>query len=279
MKGIDFPTLWRSSAKAVIENCVLRSVVRSLFPRLAGIVSFLLIWQWLSASNIIDARILAPPSQLIVTLQEMARTGELGLHVLSSVKRVLIGFFIASCSGVSLGLILGSSGRTANYWTPIIELLRPIPPIAWIPLAILWFGIGDRPSFFIVALGAFFPIFVNAFKGIRSVHPSLILAAKSLGADRKLLLTDVLVPAALPYIMTGLRVGLGIAWTSVIAAELVGAQSGLGYMIQTNRILLRTDKIVVGMILIGTIGLIMNQAMIALDHRWLKWQQEDEDGL
>ena len=200
-------------------------------------------------------------------------TGELWVHIFISVKRVLVGFLIASVLGVLFGLGFAASRRATAYLISLIELLRPIPPIAWIPLAILWFGIGDPPSYFIVTIGAFFPIFVNAFNGIRSVHPSHVLAAKCLGADRKLLLTNVLLPAALPSIMTGLRVGLGIAWTSVIAAELVGAQSGLGYMIQLNRILLHTDKIVVGMISIGVIGSLMNHGMLALERRWLVWQE------
>lgn len=247
--------------------------LQTVWPKIVTFLVFLSVWQVLAAWGILNTKILPPPTQLIVTVQEMFASGELWTHSIFSVQRVLVGFFTAAIIGVAAGLILGATNRLSLYLTPLIELLRPIPPIAWIPLAILWFGIGDRPSYFIVALGAFFPIFINTFKGIRSVHPSHILAARCLGADRRLLLTDILIPSALPYILTGLRIGIGIAWTSVIAAELVGAQSGLGYMIQLNRILLQTDKIVVGMISIGVIGMAMNQGMVLLERRWLVWEE------
>lgn len=244
-----------------------------LLPKIITLIAFFALWQLLTMAGAISTEVVHSPMQLMTTGQELVRTGELWYHIFISVKRVLIGFLIASVLGVSSGLVFAASRRASTYLTSLIELLRPIPPIAWIPIAILWFGIGDPPSYFIVTIGAFFPIFVNALNGICSVHPSLVLAAMCLGADRKMLLINVLLPAALPSIMTGLRVGLGIAWTSVIAAELVGAQSGLGYMIQLNRILLQTDKIVVGMISIGVIGSLMNQGMFAIERRWLVWQE------
>lgn len=252
---------------------------RQAAPRLASVAVVIALWQLLAWVGWINTQILPAPWQLAATAWEMTRSGELPVHVLDSTRRVLVGFLLAAAVGLTLGLALGAGRRLDRYLHPLVELLRPIPPIAWIPLAILWFGIGDQPAYFIVTLGAFFPIFVNSYHGIRQVHPLYIRAAQCLGATRRLLITDVLLPAALPAILTGLRVGIGVAWTSVIAAELVGAQSGLGYMIQTNRILLRTDKIVVGMLAIGVVGLLINQSLGVLERRWrwLAWQQSGAD--
>ncbi len=252
---------------------------RRLGPRLASVGVVILLWQLLAWAGWINTQVLPPPRQLAATTWEMALSGELITHILASTRRVLVGFMLAVGIGLTVGLALGAGRRLDRYLSPLVELLRPIPPIAWIPLAILWFGIGDQPAYFIVTLGAFFPIFVNSYHGIRQVHPLYIRAAQCMGATRRLLITDVLLPAALPAILTGLRVGIGVAWTSVIAAELVGAQSGLGYMIQTNRILLRTDKIVVGMLAIGVVGLVINQGVTLLERRWrwLAWQQKESD--
>ena len=249
-----------------------------LLHKFLFLIILLSLWQFMAVKGYINTHILPSPSQLCFTSIEMLQTGELLKNVVYSIQRVIIGFSIASLTGISFGLLLGTSRILKKFFYFYIELLRPIPPIAWIPLAILWFGIGDIPAYFIVSLGAFFPIFVNSFNGLQSVHPSYIQAARSLGANFSLILTDVMLPAALPYIMVGLRIGLGVAWTSVIAAELVGAQSGLGYMIQTNRIILRTDKILVGMIVIGFVGYVMNYGMSTLESRFLCWQEKDENG-
>jgi ABC-type nitrate/sulfonate/bicarbonate transport system permease component len=154
----------------------------------------------------------------------------------------------------------------------VIEFLRPIPPIAWIPLAIFWFGIGNLSAGFIVFLGAFFPVFVNSHVGIRSVERVHIEAALTLGASRKLLITDVLIPAAIPHLLAGIRIGLGFGWMAVVAAELIAANSGLGYDIGLNRNLLRTDRILAGMATIGFIGYGMNLGMERLGRLLLPWQ-------
>src|SRR5206468_2531218 len=134
---------------------------------------------------------------------------------------------------------------------PVIEVLRPIPPLAWIPLSILWFGIGDEQNEFIIFLGMFFPILLNTIQGVRAADQILVRAARSLGADERRVLTRVILKAALPQIVTGVRVGLGFGWMALVAAELVGANSGLGFLINDARSVLRTDIIVVGMLTIG----------------------------
>ncbi|PIP86723.1 nitrate ABC transporter permease, partial [Candidatus Campbellbacteria bacterium CG22_combo_CG10-13_8_21_14_all_43_18] len=158
--------------------------------------------------------------------------------------------------------------------SPILELLRPIPPIAWIPLAILWFGIGNNPAYFLVFLGAFFPIFSNTYLGVSSVEETYKRAAYSLGATKKEIITDIILPASMPQIFTGLKIGLGVGWMVVIAAELVGAQSGLGYMIQLNRFLLNSPEIITGMITIGVIGFLLNLLITKIEKMTTPWNQK-----
>jgi ABC-type nitrate/sulfonate/bicarbonate transport system permease component len=232
------------------------------------------LWQGLAASGWLTATLLPPPSAVARAFLRLVASLSLVRDGAISVARVLGGFAVAALVGTGAGVALGTRPRLAAPVSTVVELLRPIPPIAWIPLAVLWFGIGNAAAVFIVALGAFFPIFLNAFEGVRRVRVAVVHAARSLGADRRLLLTDVLLPAALPQVLTGLRIGLGIAWTSVIAAELVGAQSGLGYMIQLNRILLQTENVLAGMLAIGLIGMAMNGLSYRLEAWLTPWAGE-----
>jgi NitT/TauT family transport system permease protein/sulfonate transport system permease protein len=184
---------------------------------------------------------------------------------------VTIGFSFAAFAAISLGLALGIWRNAAAYILPVIELIRPISVLAWIPLAILWFGLGDHSAWFIIFLGSFFPIFTNTYLGACSVAPIHIQVAQCFGAGRWLFLRQVMFPSALPYIIAGLRVGLGVGWTCVIAAELIAATSGLGYMIQLARTMIETENVMAGMIVIGIIGFIMNSGMLWLERRFIRW--------
>jgi ABC-type nitrate/sulfonate/bicarbonate transport system permease component len=184
---------------------------------------------------------------------------------------VLVGYGLAVFLGVGSGVFIALSRPTRQFFAPLLEIIRPIPPVAFIPIAVLWFGIGNGPAYFLVCLGAFFPIYTNAVAGVLNVSQAHRDAARCLGADRRLMLTDVLLPGSLPHLAAGLRTGLGTAWFCVIVAELVGAQSGLGYMIQLNRLTLQSEKVVAGMIAIGILGYLMNYAMVAAQHRLVPW--------
>ena len=192
------------------------------------------------------------------------RSGFVGAH----------GFGLAVCVAVPLGLWMGWVRGAFSTLNPLVQILRPISPIAWIPIAILWFGLGDKPALFIIFLGSFFPIFTNTYVGFRSVAPIHIQAAQCLGAGRWLFFRKVLFPSALPYILTGMRIGLGFGWMCVIAAEMIAATSGLGYMIQLARNLMETERIFGGMIVIGIVGFAMNQAMLFLEHRLTPWRAD-----
>jgi len=239
---------------------------------LVGAAAILLAWEACAGLDIINPFLLPPPSRLLSTFGEMLGNGLLLTHAAASLERVMVGFLIAAFMGMAAGVALGWWNTASELLQPIIEALRPIPPIAWTPLAILWFGIGNAPRYFLVFVGAVFPVFVNTFAAVRGLDRTQINAALCLGAGSRLLLTDVVIPASLPIIFPGLRIALGVGWMCVVAAELIAAQSGLGYLIQQSRLLLQTQNVLTGMIAIGIIGFAMNAGMLWLERRLIPWR-------
>ena len=241
--------------------------------RLLVLAAIVLAWQLAAVVGMLNQRLLPAPLQIAHAFTEWAASGTLVDDLVSSLLRVLVGFVLAATLATTLGIALAVSSLFQRQLTTIVEILRPIPPIAWIPLAILWFGTGNNAAFFIVALGAFFPILTSVYLGITSVRLVHVNTARCLGLQRRLMLTDVMLPSALPTVLVGLRTGLGVGWMSLIAAELVGAQSGLGYTIQLNRVMLNTDRVIAGMLVIGLVGLAMNRALLQLERRLTPWHQ------
>lgn len=215
--------------------------------------------------------LIPPPSHVFMAGVESARSGELLDHVLASSERVLIAWGLVVVTAVPLGIAMGWWRRCNRYVNPLIELLRPIPPLAWIPISILWFGIGLTQNLFIIMIGVFFPVLLNTIHGVRGIDPVLIRAARNLGAPPGKLLVKVVLKGALPDIFTGARVGLGVAWMVLVAAELVAATSGLGFMIQDARNFLRTDIIFMGMFMIGFMGILMDVVLRFAGRRMLAW--------
>ncbi len=230
-----------------------------------GITGFLTVWY--IASNALNPVLLPHPAAVLDAYRELVADGSLAKDTSASLIRVFGGFAIAACIAPPLALLLASSWTLRCIVLPIVTLIRPIPPIAWIPLAILWFGLGDPPSYFITALAAFFPIFLNSFAGGQSLETEHVNAARSLGAARTSLLLRIMLPSALPLIVTGLRIGLGQAWMAVVTAELVAAQSGLGFMIQASRLNLETSRVLVGMTLIGILGASMTALLSVIERK------------
>jgi ABC-type nitrate/sulfonate/bicarbonate transport system permease component len=175
---------------------------------------------------------------------------------------------------VPLGILMGWSKIARETLTPLVEIIRPIPPLAWIPIAIFWFGIGIKSAAFIIFLGSFFPILLSTVSGVLSVDTILIEASLTLGAKRSDIYKKVLIPGATPSIYTGLRIGMGIAWMTLIAAELTGVKSGygLGYMIMVARDIQRPDHIIAGMIIIGVTGYALDSCLRVLERRVLRWR-------
>jgi ABC-type nitrate/sulfonate/bicarbonate transport system permease component len=232
----------------------------------AGLALFLALWT-LASHRLDSAVLLPPPIDVLRTYGELIADGSLAGDVKASIVRVFAGFLFAASLAVPLALLLAYSRILRGLVMPLIALIRPIPPIAWIPLAILWMGLGDPPSFFITAIAAFFPIFLNSFAGGTSLQEEHVNAARSLGAKPPALLVRVMLPSALPMIATGLRIGLGQAWMAVVTAELVAAQSGLGYMIQISRLSLETARVLVGMTVIGLLGAVMIGLLGVIERR------------
>jgi NitT/TauT family transport system permease protein/sulfonate transport system permease protein len=248
-------------------------VKASTIRHIAGFVVFIGLWQFLASVGWINPVLLPAPDRLLAAAAELLADGVLIQHTIASLWRVLVGFLLAGVVGIVLGVALGWSPILSDLVRPIVESLRPIPPIAWTPIAILWFGVGNAPSFFLVFIGAVFPIFINTFSAVRNIDRTQINAALCLGAGPSILIRDILIPASLPIIFPGLRIGLGVGWMCVVAAELIAAQSGLGYMIQQNRVLLQTQNVVTGMITIGIVGFAMSGLMSMLERRLIPWME------
>lgn len=200
-------------------------------------------------------------------------SGELIHDTIASFYRVMVGFFIGAILALPLGLVMGSSRRGYDYFNPLIQVLRPIPPIAYIPLSILWFGLGNPPAIFLIALGAFFPVLMNTIVGVRSVDSIYVRAARNLGAGPFTMFSKIMVPAAMPYILSGVRIGIGTGFICMIVAEMIAVNSGLGYRILEAREYFWSDKIIAGMFSIGLLGLAIDTAVDRLNNHLLRWHR------
>lgn len=200
-------------------------------------------------------------------------SGELFEHTKASLGRIFYANLAALGLGVPLGLAMGLSRSAERLLDGLLSIFRPIPPLAWVPLAILWLGIGATSVVFITFLAAFFAILLNTIAGARAVDKLHVRAALSLGANRRRLMTHVVLPTVASHIFTGFRTAIGVSWMSIVAAELIAASSGLGYMIIYYREVLRTDAIIVGMLTIGVIGLVMDLAARRLEQWLMPWRQ------
>lgn len=253
-----------------------RPAVPSLWHRLSRLALLgLILVAWQIVSGVVLPRVdankvllMPPPTALVRAALELVASGDLFAHLADSLKREIMAFLAAAVIAIPMGVAMGWWKAVHDQLDPVIEVLRPIPPLAWIPLSILWFGIGDTQNEFIIFLGIFFPILINTITGVKQVEPNLIRAARSLGAGEWAVLRRVVLKAALPQIFTGIRVGFGVGWMALVAAELVGASSGLGFLINDARNVLRTDYILVGMVTIGVMGLVIDLVIRKL-MRWL----------
>ena len=207
------------------------------------------------------------PQQVTLALLELAEDGTLWANTWISLARFVSGYLLAVVVAMPLGLLLGRFAPIQRALDPLIQVLRPISPIAWFPLAVLWFGIGNAPAIYIIFLSAFFPVLLTTISAVRSIPAVYLKIATNFGARPAMTFLRVLVPAAFPGIMVGLHIAVGTAWIHLVAGEMLGAQSGLGYMIIDARNFLRTDVIIAGMLVIGVLGLTIYQGMRALERQ------------
>ena len=248
------------------------STVRSVIAYMFLSIAILVLWQYLSDIGAIKPMLLPAPTKVAATLMTMLINGELLSHLGISLLRVLEGFALAAVIGLPLGIGIGLSRALEHLTDLILQLMKPIPPIAWIPLSILWFGIGEGGKVFIIFLGAVFPILINTVDGIRQTDQRFVEVARVLEVTRPRFILKVVLPGALPAIMTGLRIGLMVAWICVVAAELIASSSGLGYLIMDARQLMQTDRMLVGMLTIGVMGKFLDVALKAAEHRLITWK-------
>ncbi len=218
------------------------------------------------------------PGEVMARFSDMLNTSRYYEHVWFSVQRILIGFGLATVLGVFLGLLIGQYRPVRNLLFPVFEVLRPIPAIAWVPMSVMLWPTNETSIVFITFLGSFFPILLNTIHGVGSVDPVLLRAGRCLGAGEAALLRQVILPAALPHIFTGLAIGMGVAWVSLIAAEMISGQFGVGYLTWEAYSLIQYADIVVGMVTIGVLGLACSGAIRLLGNLLMPWLPSSAGG-
>ena len=261
-----------------------RSSLVSVWSRLRAVLlamtfpaALLVFWHLATAGR--PGSLIPPPHEVWLELWDLAFGGinddaysrTLHTHLLASLGRVYGGFALALAVALPLGMLIGRVPMVRQLIDPTIQILRPVPVTAWLPLAMIIFGLGPRSAFFLVFLGAFYPILVNTIFGVRSVEPRLFEAAAMLGCTGPAQFFRVVLPAALPSIFTGLRLGLGFAWVVIVVGEMTGVQTGLGAIIMEARQLSRTEIVICGMIVIGAVGFLSDRLVMLIGRRLLSW--------
>lgn len=235
------------------------------------LIAIVILWGIMESNGQINTVILPAPGAIVQTFKQLVADGSLLKNLGISILRVLKGYALSAVLGVSLGIFLGLNKRAERATELIIQILRPIPPIAWIPLVILWFGIGESGKVFLIFLGGFFTILINVIDGVHQTDPKWIEVSKAMETPFWKHVFKLVIPAAAPNIFTGLRVGLGSCWTCVVAAELVASTTGVGYMIMNARQYGQTDVIIVGMLAIGIVGKIMDSLLKLVESKVVNW--------
>lgn len=234
-------------------------------------VSLLIVWELYDLAGQLKPYAMPAPAAIVDTIAEYVKNGKLLANLGISFLRVTEGFLIALAAAFIMGICVSLFNKFNIFTDFAIQILRPIPPIAWIPLAILWFGIGEGSKVFIIFLGAFFPIFLNTVDGIKGIDNKYFELAKVYEIQKSKLIKKVVIPGALPQIMTGIRLGIGSAWVCVVAAEMIGATRGIGFMLSNGRSLSRPDIVILGMLIIGIVGKIMDDLLIVIGKKIIKW--------
>ncbi|MDL2717895.1 MAG: ABC transporter permease [Acidobacteriota bacterium] len=232
-----------------------------------------LIAVWFLAARTQTSGLFPNPLQVLFGLVELLQRGLLAKYVVASLYRVSWGYLLAVVTAIPLGLFLGWYRRGEQALNPLLQLLRPISPLAWIPISILWFGVGDMAAIFLIFLASFLPLAVASMNAVRSVPPTLLRAGRNFGLSNLRILTNVILPASLPQLIVALRISLGVAWLVVVAAEMIAVNSGLGFLIVDARNAgNRYDLVVAGMVMIGLIGLVLDVSIRQLEKmQALRW--------
>ncbi|WP_299058131.1 ABC transporter permease [uncultured Nocardioides sp.] len=267
------PTTARPQPGAPAKSSRPRSRPRfTAWRRWLSPVAIVALWQLASSTGVLDERKLASPAQIAAAAGELIGDGTLGDAVLVSVQRVALGFVLGAVLGLLLALVAGLSRIGEDAVDPPMQMLRTLPHFGLIPLFIIWMGIDEAPKVALIALGVAFPLYLNTFAGIRGIDRKVMEAARSMHLTRLQRIRHVVLPGALPSTLVGLRQSLGIAWLSLIVAETIGSDAGLGYMINRARDFLLTDVIVVGLVTYSLLGLATDAVVRYLERRALSWR-------
>ncbi len=254
-----------------------RSVGMKVFLNVSGLLMFFGIWELVVALGLISEKKLVAPSAIFMTfidkLTNVVPDGNtIIVHTLTSLELVLIGFVLSCLIGVPLGLLMGFFKPANRFFTPIFEIIRPIPPLAWIPIVIVVLGIGIQAEAFIIFVAAFVPCVINSYTGIQATSKTLLDVAKTAGASKTQLFFKVGIPSALPMVFTGIKISFGSAWATLVAAEMIASTVGLGFMIQQGRNAVRPDIVLLGMSVIGLIGAALTGLLSILERKALPWR-------
>lgn len=276
-RGFDSRRCLNVYGRTIPLPSAVRSPVRREWPRfpvrrLISPLSILLLWQAGSMVGLIPTRIIASPATITATAYGLVVSGELLPDLAVSLVRALVGLAIGVSLGMMFALIAGLSRNGEDAIDPPMQMLRAIPLLGLTPLLILWFGISETPKIMLIALASFFPVYITLFAGIRAVDRKLIEAAQVFGLDRWAIIREVILPGSLPSALVGIRQSLGIAWLSLVVAEQINADRGIGYLIMNARDFLRTDVIVVGLAVYALLGLATDAVVRALERRTLRWR-------
>lgn len=240
-----------------------------------SVASLLLIWWAVTSAGLIEPLFLPSPQAVLARGWQVLGHGymnaSLGQHLGASLGRIGLALLAAVVTAIPLGLAIGRHRVVRGVFDPLIEFYRPIPPLAYLPLIVIWCGIGELSKVLLIYLAIFAPIVIATATGVRSVDPAKLRAAQSLGASKSQLLWHVILPASLPEILTGIRIGLGVGWSTLVAAELIAATSGLGFMVQSAAQFLVTDVVILGILIIAVIAFALELGLRALQHKLVPW--------
>lgn len=239
----------------------MKYAITRFFKQYSAFFIILIIWEILSRFSGWSVQVFPGPVKVFQSLWELILNGTMLEHIVASLFRVTLGFYLAVMLGIPLGMVLGRWRSAQDFLNPVIQFLRPISPLAWIPLSMLWFGIGDKPAVFLIFLSSFFPLVLSTTSAVSSINPTFFQVAANFAFTRYEIATKIIVPAMLPAVIPALRISVGIAWLVVVAAEMIAVKSGLGYLILDSRNALRMDYVMDGMIVIGAIGLMLDMVM------------------